>query len=77
MWCQMSPAGWAFMGTAWLAVMALTVWALSRLFPARGQSSPRAALDEWLASGTIDAELYGRLRADLASAGPNPSSRPW
>ncbi len=77
MWCQMSPAGWAVMGTAWLAVIALAVWGVSRLFPARAASNPRNALDEWLAAGTIDAELYGRLRADLDSAGPDRSSRPW
>ena len=77
MWCQMSPAGWAVMAAAWFTLITLAVWGVSRLFPARGASSPRAALDEWLASGTIDAELYGRLRADLDAAGPNRSSRPW
>jgi hypothetical protein len=77
MWCQMSPAGWAVMGTAWLAVITLAMWGVSHLFPARGASNPRTALDEWLAAGTIDAELYRRLRADLDSAGPDRSSRPW
>jgi|GEM_PF-1221712 len=77
MWCQMSSAGWLFMTTAWLAVIALAVWGVSRLFPARRSSSPRAALDEWLASGDIDTDLYRRLRADMDAAASNPSSRPW
>lgn len=75
MWCQMSPAGWAVMAAVWFTLIALAVWGVSRLFPTRAASSPRAALDEWLASGTIDAEMYGRLRADLDTA-PNRSSRP-
>ncbi|MCG7284689.1 MULTISPECIES: hypothetical protein [unclassified Cellulomonas] len=73
----MSPAGWAVMAAAWFTLITLAVWGVSRLFPTRAASSPRAALDEWLASGTIDAEMYGRLRADLDTAGPNRSSRPW
>ncbi|WP_147794775.1 hypothetical protein [Cellulomonas sp. Y8] len=73
----MSPAGWAVMAAAWFTLITLAVWGVSRLFPTRAASSPRAALDEWLASGTIDAEMYGRLRADLDTAGPSRSSRPW
>jgi putative membrane protein len=77
MWCQMSPASWLVMGASWLAVIALVVWGVARMFPARRRSSPRAALDEWLASGDIDTDLYRRLRADMDAAASNGSSRPW
>ncbi|GEL48876.1 hypothetical protein CHO01_39920 [Cellulomonas hominis] len=76
-WCQMSALGWVVMGCVWVAVVALAVWAVSRLFPSRAASTPRAALDEWLASGEIDIDLYRRLRADLDAAASNAPVNRW
>lgn len=76
-WCRMSALGWGAMIAVWLAVVALAMWGVSRLFPSRRASTPRAALDEWLAAGDIDIDLYRRLRADLEAAASNSPVNRW
>ena len=72
----MGAGGWVFMILAWVALIGLVVWAVSRLFPARsaGDSpeqateTPEEILDRRLARGEIDTDEYARLRDALISA---------
>ena len=65
-WCtSMGVGGWIAMAATWITVLALVVWAVSRLFPAAKDRDPRAVLDTRLASGEIDSETYRSLRAQL------------
>lgn len=65
-WCgQMGISGWLGMGAFWLVVVALAIWAVTRLFPAQAGGDPRATLDARLARGEIDAETYHRIRQEL------------
>ena len=76
-WCaQMGVGGWAGTAAVWLAVVALAVWALTRLFPARPPGGARAILDARLARGEIDAETYRLIREEFDSLGSVPGSRP-
>ena len=66
----MGVAGWALMVGVWLAVLAVAVWAVSRLFPsARRRDDLQAELDRRLASGELDPTTYERVRDELAGAG--------
>jgi putative membrane protein len=69
---SMGAGGWVLMALFWVALVALVVWAVVRLFPSRtdgageprGRSEePREILDRRLASGEIDVETYERLRS--------------
>ena len=65
----MDAGWWVLMSVLWIALIALIVWAVVRLFPGR-ESSARAEdasslLDRRLASGEIDAETYDQLRERL------------
>ena len=72
----MGAGGWVLMIFAWVALIALIVWAITRLFPtrsggdSRGQvaEKPDAILDRRLARGEIDTDEYARLRDALVSA---------
>ncbi len=72
----MGAGGWVLMILAWVALIGLVVWAISRLFPARsaGDSreqtteTPEEILDRRLARGEIDTDEYARLRDALISA---------
>jgi putative membrane protein len=67
----MGTGGWVLMALFWLALLALVVWALVRLLPARADDrrdapvAPREILDRRLAAGEIDAQTYEQLRATL------------
>ncbi len=69
----MGAGGWVLMIFAWVALIALVVWAISRLFPTRagGDSreqlaeTPDDILDRRLARGEIDTDEYARLRDAL------------
>ena len=70
----MGFAGWIFMVVFWVALVALVVWAVTRLLPSSGQSgqqlraeSPEEILDRRFAGGEIDAEEYRRARHALGS----------
>ena len=65
-WCaQMGVSGWVGMAAFWLVVVALVIWALTRLFPGQPGGSARAVLDERLARGEIDPETYRLVREEL------------
>jgi putative membrane protein len=72
----MGAGGWVLMILAWIALLGLVVWAISRLFPtrsggdSRGQTAetPEEILDRRLARGEIDTDEYARLRDALISA---------
>ena len=72
----MGAGGWVLMIFAWVALLGLVVWAISRLFPTRagGDSreqtaeTPEETLDRRLARGEIDTDEYARLRDALISA---------
>jgi putative membrane protein len=73
----MGAGTWILMIVAWIAFIALIVWAIARLFPAlsRGDErrreepekdeTPQAILDRRLARGEIDTGEYERLREAL------------
>lgn len=60
----------------WVVLIALIVWAVTRLLPARrgggyqqpGQETPEEILDRRFARGEIDLETYQAQRAALATA---------
>ena len=73
----MGAGGWVLMILAWVALIGLIVWAISRLFPARSASdsreqttteTPEEILDRRLARGEIDTDEYARLRDAIISA---------
>lgn len=69
-WCVgMGTAGWSMIALS-LAVLAVAVWVVVRLFPAAPAPDPVAVLDRRLAAGEIDLETYRALRAELGSAVP-------
>jgi putative membrane protein len=65
----MDAGWWVLMSVLWIALIALIVWALVRLFPGRAsfaQSEDAVSLlDRRLASGEIDARTYDELRERL------------
>ncbi len=65
----MDAGWWVLMSVLWIALIALIVWALVRLFSGRGGSTEvedaRRVLDRRLASGEIDAGTYDQLRERL------------
>jgi putative membrane protein len=73
-WCGgMGLGGWVLMVAFWTAFIALSVWAITRIFPARPSTgafgpdgpAPFELLDQRLAAGEIDVETYQRLRREL------------
>ncbi|MFZ5869548.1 MAG: hypothetical protein ACOYXW_03315 [Actinomycetota bacterium] len=79
-WCgAMGVGDWALMVGFWGAFLALTVWAVSRIFPRESPGVPagpadeptaRELLDLRLASGEIDPETYQRLVRELHTSVP-------
>ncbi len=66
----MDAGWWVLMWVLWIALIALIVWAVVRLFPGGRESSATAEnarnlLDRRLASGEIDAGTYDQLRERL------------
>jgi putative membrane protein len=71
----MGAGGWIAMTVFLIALLALVVWGVTRLLPARGAdaAAPRAEtpeeiLDRRFALGDIDEETYQRQRTQIASA---------
>jgi putative membrane protein len=76
-WGGMGVGGMIGMVVFWLLLIAVIVWAVSRLLPGRqarqshsesGQDTPEETLDRRFARGEIDLETYQLQRAALASA---------
>lgn len=76
-WGGMGVVGMIAMVAFWLVLIALIVWAVSRLLPGRQvrlgpsgstQETPEDILDRRFARGEVDLETYQLQRAALASA---------
>jgi len=76
-WGGMGVGGMIGMVVFWLLLIAVIVWAVSRLLPGRqarqsqsepGQETPEETLDRRFARGEIDLETYQVQRAALVSA---------
>jgi putative membrane protein len=76
-WGGMGWGGMLGMILFWVVLIAVIVWAVSRLLPGRqppmnpavsGQESPEDILDRRYARGEIDLETYQAQRAALATA---------
>ena len=72
----MGAGGWVLMSLFWIVLVAVTVWAIARIIPARGEQprepmrssdEPLAILDRRLARGEIDGEAYEQLREKLTT----------
>jgi putative membrane protein len=69
----MSLWAWLFMGTFWVALLALIVWLVVRLLPSGSRpaggdvESPEDILDRRFARGEIDEETYAAQRSALAA----------
>jgi putative membrane protein len=76
-WGGMGVVGMIAMVVFWLVLIALIVWAVSRLLPGRqvrrsssepAKETPEDILDRRFARGEVDLETYQQQRAALASA---------
>ena len=76
-WGGMGFGGMIGMVFVWVVLIALIVWAVSRLLPGRqahrsapqsGQQTPEEILDRRFARGEIDLETYQVQRAALVTA---------
>ena len=65
----MDAGWWVLMSVLWVALIALVVWAVIRLFPGRDSRAEsddaKQILDRRLASGEIDTRTYDELRGRL------------
>lgn len=70
---NMGTGSWVLMVLVWMALLAIIVWAVMRVFPGRASSGgggverPLEILDRRLANGEIDADTYDQLRAKLTT----------
>ena len=77
----MGAAGWLLMAVFWIALIALVVFAVVRLFPRTEPTpesrerpeEPREILTRRLASGEIDVDTYEQLSSKLEP--PSPAAR--
>jgi len=76
-WGGIGFGGMFAMVVFWIALIALIVWAVSRLLPGRqlqrrapeaGQETPEDILDRRFARGEVDLETYQAQRAALVAA---------
>ena len=75
----MGAAGWLLMALFWIALVALVVFAVMRMFPRTEPTpesrerpeEPREILKRRLASGEIDVDTYEQLSSKL---GPSPTA---
>lgn len=77
---DMGPAGWLLMIGFWAAVIAVIVWAVTRLFPQEStgglspavmqqRQDPQELLDQRPASDEIDPQTYIAARRELTGTG--------
>lgn len=67
---SMGAGGWLLMIGIWVGLVAVVVWAVSRLFPAADQRrEAESLLARRLATGEIDPRSYRQAREELAGAG--------
>jgi putative membrane protein len=66
---SMGLGGWLLMVGFWVGVIALVLWAVSRLFPATDRrADAEDLLAHRLAAGEIDPQAYRAARDELAGA---------
>lgn len=70
----MGAGGWIAMTIFWVALLALIVWAVVRVFPSGSSrdagprpETPEEILDRRFAAGELDAPTYQEMRTTLAS----------
>lgn len=65
-WCSgMGVGGWVLMIGFWVALLAVVVWAVTRLFPTTSKDD---VLDRRLAAGEIDPDAYREARSELSGS---------
>ncbi len=79
-WCgAMGVGGCLMMVAFWGAFLALTVWAVTRMFPSgttrKVQADPLEDLGGRPAAADVDADNSRRVRDDVAGAGPPGGQR--
>jgi putative membrane protein len=75
----MGAAGWLLMALFWIALVALVVFAVMRMFPRTEPTTepreraeePREILKRRLASGEIDVDTYEQLSAKVGPSSPS------
>ena len=75
----MGAAGWLLMALFWIALVALVVFAVMRMFPRTEPATepreraedPRESLKRRLASGEIDIDTYEQLSAKVGPGSPS------
>jgi putative membrane protein len=68
--CGTGFSGWLLMVGFWVGIVAVVLWAVSRLFPAADRRpDAEELLDHRFAAGEIDAEAYRLARDELVGAG--------
>lgn len=70
----MSAGGWIAMVVFWVALIALIVWAVVRVFPSAGKDeagpraeTPQEILDRRFAAGELNVETYRSMQETLAA----------
>lgn len=67
---SMGLSGWLLMVGFWGGLIALALWAVSRLFPATNRlADAEDLLAHRLATGEIDPQSYREARGELVGAG--------
>lgn len=68
-WCSgMGVGGWVLMLGFWVALLAVIVWAVTRLFPTTSKDDVLDVLDRRLAAGEIDPDAYRAARSELSGS---------
>jgi putative membrane protein len=68
--CGAGVSGWLLMVGFWVGIVAVVLWAVSRLFPtADRRRDAEDLLDRRLAAGEIDADTYRQTREQLVGGG--------
>lgn len=68
-WCSgMGVGGWILMIGIWVTLLAVIVWAVTRLFPSTPKDDALDMLDRRLAAGEIDSEAYREARSELSGS---------
>ena len=66
----MGLGGWLLMIGLWVALIAVVVWAVTRLFPtAPRRANAEELLDQRLATGEVDLQTYRAAGQEPAGAG--------
>lgn len=71
-WCgDMGLAQWVGMIALWAGVIALVIWAVTRLFPSQPGFRALATLDQRFARGEVDLDSYLAARDAMTLSDPD------